>query len=65
MCKKWKSALEIKIFFTPTNQNEMADHNEKICSRFRDSEIDFTLVDLHRDYPPAWELNLSEVGTFN
>ena len=39
-------------------QNEIEDKNEKIRSRFGNTlsqKIDFMILGLHRDYPPAWE----------
>ena len=67
--KKRPSGFEVRaqFFITFKNfdfnysyKNEIEEYNEKIYSRISDTvcnKIDFTAYDIHRDYPPAWELN--------
>ena len=72
MCEKLEIGLwDQKIFqgkrffiknfdFNKRCKNEIEDNNENKWSRFSDTvsqKIDFTVWDLHRDHPPAWNLN--------
>ena len=58
-------SLELIFNFNNRCKNEIADKDEKICSRFSDTVfhwIDFTDNGLHRDLPRAWELRIQLYG---